>query len=179
VGGSNRESSLEGVIVRKLLISTAALGAAVLLATVFAGTALASKSIVVAFSGTYAGQASTEVNGSVATISANGTGKGTLIGAGSITGAGTGDTSAQPCVPFGGTGKITGAAGTISFKLLTGASGCGDEGGHNFSVTAHLTVVKATGKLAKAKGTLKLTGVYSHDDGSFSVKVSGKLTKTT
>jgi hypothetical protein len=37
--------------------------------------------------------------------------------------------------------------------------------------------VKATGKLLRAKGTLKLTGVYSHDDGSFSVKVSGKLTK--
>ena len=45
-------------------------------------------------------------------------------------------------------------------------------------MTAHLTVLKATGKLAKTKGTLKLTGTYSHDDGSFSVKVSGTLTKT-
>ena len=96
-----------------------------------------------------------------------------------IVGHGTVDSSQQPCVPFGGTGKITGTAGTtITYKLAPGASSCGDEGGHNFSITAHLIVVKATGKLATAKGTLKLTGAYSHDDGSFSVKVTGKLTKT-
>ena len=150
---------------------------AVLVAAATAGAATGKKPIVVAFAGSYAGQASTQINGTVATISATGTGKGTLIGAGSITGQGTGDTSQQPCIPFGGTGTIKGAAGTIAFKLLTGASGCGDEGGHTFTITAHLAVVSATGKLAKAKGTLKLTGVYSHDDGSFSVKVSGKLTK--
>jgi hypothetical protein len=138
----------------------------------------ATKSVVVAFTGTYKGQASTKVDGNTATITAHGAGKGTLIGVGSINGLGTGDTSQQPCIPFGGTGTIKGAAGTITFKVASGGSGCGDEGGHNFSVTAHLIVVKATGKLAKAKGTLKLTGAYSHDDGSFSVKVTGKLTKT-
>jgi hypothetical protein len=138
----------------------------------------AKKPVVIAFTGAYHGQASTQVDGNTATITAHGTGKGTLIGAGSINGAGTGDSSQQPCIPFGGTGTIKGVAGTITFKLAPGASSCGDEGGHNFSVTAHLTVVKATGKLAKAKGTLKLTGAYSHDDGSFSVKVTGKLTKT-
>ena len=140
-------------------------------------SAAATVSNAVAFTGTYAGQASTQINGSVATISANGTGKGTLIGAGSITGQGTGDTSQQPCVPFGGTGTIKGAAGTIAFKLLSGATSCGDEGGHNFAIVAHLTVLTATGTLAKATGTLKLTGSYSHDDGSFSVKVFGTLTK--
>jgi hypothetical protein len=134
--------------------------------------------VVVAFTGAYHGQASTKVDGDTATITAHGTGKGTLIGAGSINGLGTGDSSQQPCIPFGGTGTIKGVAGTITFKLAPGGSGCGDEGGHNFSVTAHLIVVKATGKLATAKGTLKLTGAYSHDDGSFSVKVTGKLTKT-
>jgi hypothetical protein len=162
--------------VKKFRISILAMAVAVVAAAT-AGSALAKKPIVVAFTGTYAGKASTQVDGTTATISANGTGKGTLIGAGSITGQGTGDTNQQPCIPFGGTGTIKGAAGTIAFKLASGASGCGDEGGHTFSITAHLTVLKATGKLAKAKGTLKLTGTYSHDDGSFSVKVSGKLTK--
>ena len=161
---------------RKFRITILACAIAVV-AAVTAGSALAKNSIVIAFTGTYAGQTSTQVNGNVATISAHGTGKGTLIGAGSITGQGTGDTSQQPCIPFGGTGTIKGAAGTIAFKLLSGASSCGDEGGHNFAITAHLTVLKATGKLAKAKGTLKMTGSYSHDDGSFSVKVFGKLTK--
>ncbi len=146
-------------------------------AAVTAGSALAKKPIVVAFTGTYAGQASTQINGSVATISAKGTGKGALIGAGSISGQGTGDTSQQPCIPFGGTGTITGAAGKITFKVLSGSSGCGDEGGHNFTITSHLAVLSATGKLAKAKGTLRMIGTYSHDDGSFSVNLSGKLTK--
>ena len=129
------------------------------------------------FAGKYAGQATTKIDGSTATIAANGNGTATQIGSGSITGLGTGDTSQQPCIPFTGTGKITGKTGTITFKVLPGSSGCGDEGGHNFTITSHLAVLKATGKLAKAKGTLKLTGAYSHDDGSFSVKVSGTLTK--
>ena len=69
----------------------------------------ATKSVVVAFTGTYKGQASTKVDGNTATITAHGTGKGTLIGAGSINGLGTGDTSQQPCIPFGGTGTIWGS----------------------------------------------------------------------
>lgn len=161
---------------RKFRISLLALAVAVVAAAT-SGSAFATKPIVIAFTGTYAGQASTKVDGTTATIAANGTGKGTLIGAGSITGQGTGDTSQQPCIPFGGTGTIKGAAGTIAFKLASGASGCGDEGGHTFSITAHLTVLKATGKLAKAKGTLRMIGTYSHDDGSFSVSISGTLTK--
>ena len=44
-------------------------------------------------------------------------------------------------------------------------------------MTGKATVVKATGKLAKAKGTLKMTGSYDRDSGAFSVKFSGKLTK--
>ncbi len=136
----------------------------------------ASTSKSIAFTGTYAGKASTQISGTTATISAKGTGSGTLIGAGSIAGQGTADTSKQPCVPFGGTGTITGTAGTVAFKVVTGSSGCGDEGGHNFAIVAHLTVLTTTGKLANAKGTLKMTGTYSHDDGSFTVKVFGTLT---
>jgi hypothetical protein len=36
-------------------------------------------------------------------------------------------------------------------------------------------VLKATGKLAKAKGTLKFTGVFDRDGGTFTVKFSGQL----
>ena len=150
--------------------------AAVALTAVTASSALVAKPILI--TGKYSGQASTLINGSTVTIAATGAGKATLLGTGKITGHGTGDSSQQPCVPFGGTGKITGTAGTtITYKLAPGASSCGDEGGHNFSVTAHLTVVKATGKLAKAKGTLKLTGSFNHDDGTFTIKLTGTLRK--
>lgn len=159
----------------KKLSFSIAVAAALATAAATASTALAAKPIV--FTGKYAGQASTQIDGNVVTINATGTGAGTLIGAGKLTGLGTGDSSQQPCVPFGGTGKVTGKNGTITYKLIPGATGCGDEGGHVFSVTARLQVVKATGKLAKAKGVLKATGIYSRDDGTFNVKLSGTLKK--
>ena len=143
------------------------------LASAVVASALPVKSVP--FSAKYAGQASTKVDGTTATIAATGTGLATLIGKGSLTGAGTGDSSAQPCVPFGGVGSMKGLKGTITYKLTSGASGCGDEGGHVFTVSGHATVLKATGALAK--GILKFTGLYNHDDGSFSVKFTGTLTK--
>jgi hypothetical protein len=151
--------------------------AAVVLAAATASTSLAAAQTKVAFAGKYAGQATTKIDGNTATISATGTGTAVPIGAGSISGLGTADTSQQPCIPFTGTGKIIGKTGTITFKVIPGSSACGDEGGHNFTITSHLAVLKATGKLVRAKGTLKMTGAYSHDDGSFTVKVSGTLTK--
>jgi hypothetical protein len=159
---------------RTFRVSLVAAAVAALVAAA-AASALPAK---IPFTASYSGQASTKVDGSLATISATGTGKGTLIGAGKLTGGGTGDSSQQPCVPFGGTGKLTGVAGTtISFKVAQTAQGCGDEGGHVFSLTGYATVLKATGKLAKAKGTLKFTGVYDRDGGTFSVKFTGTLTK--
>ena len=155
-------------------ILIAALAALTLAAVASAGTAT---NPPISFTGKYAGQATTKVDGNTVTIAATGKGSGTLLGIGSIVANGTGDSSQQPCVPFGGTGKIVGKTGTIVFKANPGASGCGDDGGHFFSVTGRLRVVKATGKLANAKGTLKLTGTYSRDDGTFTVKVAGTLTR--
>jgi hypothetical protein len=158
--------------------------ATVVLASVaLAGTALSATSQTtikkIAFVGSYSGQASSklESGSSTADLSATGTGKGTLIGAGTITGAGTADSSQQPCPPFGGKGTIKGAKGTISFTVVSGAKGCGDEGGENFSLVGYLLVTKATGALARAKGQLRFTGSYSRTDGTFSIKLTGTLKK--
>jgi len=159
---------------RKFRISLVAV-AVVALTAATAASALAPKNVP--FTAKYTGQASAKVTGDVAAISASGTGSGTLIGAGKVTGIGTGDSSKQPCVPFGGTGSMTGAHGLVAFKLTSGASGCGDEGGHVFAIKGYVTVTKATGKLLKAKGTLKFTGIYNRDDGTFSVKFTGTLKK--
>jgi len=159
--------------VRKLGITFSAVAATALVA---AGTGSALPKPV-PFTGTYAGTASTQVNGTTVAISATGSGKGSIIGAGKVTGTGTGDSSQQPCVPFGGTGTISGRSGSIAFKVTSGANGCGDEGGHVFSVKGYATVTKATGKVAKVKGTLKFTGVYNRDDGTFTVKFTGNLKK--
>jgi len=162
--------------VRKFRVVTLAL-AVVVLVTSAAALAAKPKPKKVAFLGTYSGQATTKLDGTTATIAATGTGKATVIGAGTLTGVGTGDTSVQPCVPFGGTGLLKGSGGSVAFKVVPTGKGCGDEGGHEFSVSGYVLVTKATGKLLKAKGTLKFSGVYSHDDGSYSVKFTGTLTQ--
>jgi hypothetical protein len=160
---------------------TTPIAAALAAAMLVAGSALAASTAVaktIPFTAKYTGTAVTKVTDNVADISATGAGKGTIIGAGKLTGTGKGDASQQPCVPFGGTGKMTGVAGTtISFKVLQTSKGCGDEAGQVFSLSGKATVVKATGKLAKAKGTLRFTGTYDRGAGTFSVKFTGSLVK--
>jgi hypothetical protein len=164
--------------VRKLTKSIVVVVAMLLATTAVASAATANtKPKKIAFVGSYKGQATTLANGSNVTITAKGSGSGTLVGVGAINASGSGDSSQQPCVPFGGTGTITGAGGTIAFKANPGATGCGDEGGHNFTVKVYLLVTRATGKLAKAKGTLRGIGTYNRDDGSFQLKLTGTLTK--
>ena len=149
-------------------------GAAALLVA-GAGNAVVPKKTVV-FAATYAGTATVAVNDQIADISASGSGTGTLIGRSSISGKGTGDASAQPCVPFTGPGTMTGAGTKLVFSVVSVSQGCGDEQGQVFSLSGKAKVTSATGKLAKAKGTLKFTGVYDRGQGTFSVKFKGTLT---
>jgi hypothetical protein len=152
-------------------------GAVVALALT-ASTALGSSAKVVVFAASYSGTANVTVNDSIATISATGTGKGTKLGSGKITGNGTGDSSVQPCVPFTGPGAMIGTGkNKLTFKVVTGSTACGDEAGQVFSVSGKALVVKGTGTLAKAKGTLKFTGVYDRGAGTFTVKFKGNLTQ--
>ncbi len=164
-----------------LVTGTAALALLVVVAAAFAaaGGGAKVKPKPIAFVGTYAGTAVTKTTDTTVAITANGTGKGTLIGAGKITGVGTGDTSQQPCVPFIGTGKMvgTGSNGVIIFKVVPGSSGCGDQQGQSFVVSGKATILKATGKLLKRKGTLKMTGTFDRSTGAFTVKFRGSLVK--
>jgi hypothetical protein len=154
--------------------AVAAVAAAAASVAAAASGATAPKSV--AFTGTYAGTATAQQVGSTANLAANGTGKGTLLGAGTITGTGTADTSQQPCSPFWGPGTMSGAAGAkLSFTVTTTSRGCGDEQGQTFSLTGKANVTKGTGKLAKAHGTLRFSGVYDRSAGTFSVKFTGTL----
>lgn len=159
------------------LIMSALAAVMVLAGTAVAGTSTSTATI--AFTAKYAGTAVTSVSDNVVAISATGKGTGPQIGAGKIVGKGTGDSSdPQNCIPFFGTGTMTGTAGTtVAFKVLNISKGCGDEAGQLFSVSGKATVLKATGKLLKAKGTLKFTGTYNRGSGAFSVKFTGTLTK--
>lgn len=150
--------------------------AVAVLALAIASAAATAVKKPIAFTGKYAGTATTQAADNVVTINANGTGSGKLIGAGKITGAGKGDSSVQPCVPFTGTGKISGPKGTLIFKVNPGSSGCGDQAGEQFTVSGKATVLKGTGLLAKRKGTLHMSGTYDRTNGAFTVKFTGSLT---
>ena len=150
--------------------------AAVALAVAGAGNTIIPKKTI-PFVGTYTGNATVQVSDQVADISASGKGTGTLIGSSSISGKGTGDASQQPCAPFTGPGTMVGTGGKIAFTVVSGSQGCGDEQGQVFSLSGKANVTSATGKLAKAKGVLRFTGVYDRGAGTFSVKFKGTLTQ--
>lgn len=157
-----------------LTVGVAAVAATILAGAAFAGTAAKPK--VVPFTASYAGNAAVKVTDNVADISANGTGKASVVGASKVSGTGTGDTSAPPCIPWGGTGTIAGPKGNLTFKMTSGTQGCGDEAGQLFSIVGRAAVVKGTGVFKKAKGTFKVTGTYDRGGGKFAVKFNGKLT---
>jgi hypothetical protein len=181
---SHERTSTKGVILRKHLLTSAVAMlavAAVCVGSATAGTAAATAKIV-PFTASFSGKAVVTVADSVATISANGPGVGSplLMGAAKVTGAGTGNTAGvgadNPCVPFTGTGSMTGVKGKLTFKVVPGSQSCGDETGQSFTVAGRAVVLSGTGKLAKAKGTLKLTGTFDRGAGTFTSKFSGKLT---
>lgn len=129
----------------------------------------------IAFTAKYSGMATTQTADTVVKINANGAGKALLLGVGKITGAGTADGSQRPCAPLTGTGKLSGPGGILIFKVKPGTSGCGDDSGQLFSIAGKVTVLKATGKLARRTGTLKMTGIYDRESGAFTVKFTGSL----
>jgi hypothetical protein len=138
----------------------------------------------VSFSGRYQGNAALLIdNGNVTISSVTGKGKGTLVGASTITGKGTSSSSAQ-CDPFTGTGSITGAAAKLNLKVVESkSSGCSS--GESGPVTVTFTgLAQVTGGTAKASGasgslkfngTLKLGGTSGSQNGSYTVVLTGKL----
>jgi hypothetical protein len=158
-------------------------------AAVAAGSALAGSTgstKIVTFNGTYAGAANVTVSDTLATLAAAGPGKATTtgvapvpkFGAGKLTGTGTSsaDKSAS-CQTFNGTGSLTGVAGAkLNFKIA-GAQACGDSETGPWSISGRATVTGGAGVYKKAKGSLKVTGVYNGSEKkTFSVKFVGKLT---
>ncbi len=175
--------STKGVTLKLFRISIAVgmIAAAAAMATsAVAGTAAKPK--IVPFTASFAGKAVVTVTDQVVDISTTGAGVGTplLMGAAKITGVGTGSTvgvgADNPCVPFTGTGSMTGVKGKLTFKLVQGSQACGDEAQQMFTVTGRATVTGGAGRLAKAKGPLKLTGTYDRGAGTFNAKLAGKLT---
>ena len=161
---------------RALLLLAVAIG----LAAFVAGTAVAAapKPKTVAFKGHYAGQVTEKVNGTDVTALTTGTGTGTVIGKGKLTGTVTASTANPPCSPIAGKGWLTGAKGKLKVTVLPTSRGCAasDTDQNNITVSGTVKVAGGTLLFRKAKGSVHFSGSYDRTSGAFSIKLTGKLT---
>jgi hypothetical protein len=155
-------------------VTAAALGGAILAPVCATASPVAHAAAKVAFSGKYSGHASVTVSGSSVTISSvSGTGTGT-DGITKLTGANGSGTTSGTCAFFSGPGMLSGTGGKLSLAVKSSSSGCGS--GNQIAVKGSATVKGVSGKLKKAKGTVKFSGTYDKTTGNFTITISGPLT---
>lgn len=151
--------------------------AALAVAAVVAGTALAAHSI--AFKGSYTGKVTEKVDGQAVTALASGAGSGTVIGKGKLTGTVKATTANPPCSPLSGPGAISGPAGKLKLIVVSTTSrGCAasEEDQDSINISGNAKVNGGTLKFKTARGTLHFSGHYDRKTGVFNVKLTGKLT---
>ena len=129
------------------------------------------------FTAKYSGKAVVNTTDTIATITANGVGKGSVIGAGKVSGKGKANTAVRPCVPFTGLGTMTGTGRT---KLTQGRPRHARLRGRSRRGLQPLRTRHRHQRHREARegeGLLKLTGVYDRGNGTFTVKFTGTLTR--
>ena len=148
---------------------------------VTAGSALAAppKPKTVTFKGQYAGHVTEKVDGQNVTALTAGTGTGTAVGKGKLTGTVQATTANPPCSPLSGTGWITGPKAKLKVTVVSPTSqGCAasQEDQNNITVSGNAKVTGGTLQFKKAKGAIHFSGSYDRSTGAFSIKLTGRLT---
>ncbi len=141
----------------------------------------------VGFVGHYTGTVALLIDNGTAKISSvkgQGTGTAALVGASTISGAGSAGASAL-CNPFGGRGTVVGKRGAIRFLVSSSnATGCSSGESGPVTVKFHGSAKAiggtgvdkgAAGSLAFS-GTLKLANTSGSQSGTFTVVLHGTLT---
>ena len=132
----------------------------------------------VAFTASYSGTAAVNVTDNLANIQANGTGTGTLLGSGKVSGAGTGDSSVQPCVPFTGPGTFDGHGRQDrlhrSRRLAPAAA---TRAARSSASPARRRSRARPGSSRRRPGRSSSPASYDRGAGTFTVKFKGTLTQ--
>lgn len=140
-----------------------------------------------AFNATFTGKLSWTATDTLATVeSLEGTSSNASVGLTKLSGTGKGALGAAK-VPLAGSGKISGADGSIDFTIDTAkssASGTDSEAPTTVIVNATANITGGSGKFAGAKGTLTFKGTFpiktikpGKETEDFSVTVTGTITK--
>jgi hypothetical protein len=160
---------------RALAVAVAAVGLVAAAGTAFAATP---KPKTVIFKGTYAGHVTEKVDGANVTAVTLGTGTGTVVGKGTVTGTVTATTANPPCSPLAGAGFITGPKGKLKVAVLSTSRGCAASADdqNDVTVSGNAKVAGGTAKFKKAKGSLHFSGTYDRSSGEFQIKLTGRFT---
>jgi hypothetical protein len=172
-------------VLRVGVLALAGVAAVLLVGAAWAGTAREAKSAtqvtlsakLTPFTAAFAGRAVVRATSdATAVINATGAGKGNVVGASKITGIGAGF-QGDPCSTFTGKGTMTGKLGKLNFTLNPGAKACSASSDPNKNaITATAKVTGGTLKFRKARGTLKITGIYDRGTGKFTATFKGAIT---
>jgi hypothetical protein len=127
-------------------------------AAIVAPVALAAKKH--AFTASYAGHGSGAVIGRAAAGSATATGRGRVIGAGTLTGSASGVFTSQTCVVFSGTAVLKGSPGSVTLAAHDAQACAGSTDANSVSFSGSAKVTGGTSTFAGAHGTLAFTGTY-------------------
>jgi hypothetical protein len=124
----------------------------------------------------YAGHGSGRVAGSEASGSATLTGRGNLMGAGTLTGSAQGRFVSRTCVTFSGSAVLKGRRGSLSLRASRGSACASSTSGATVSFSGEATVVGGSGAFLHAHGRVAFSGTYARDSGAVTVSLSGKVT---
>jgi hypothetical protein len=119
-----------------------------------------------------------KVDGQAVTALVIGAGTGTVVGKSKLGGTVNATTENPPCSPLKGLGAIVGPLGRLKITVVSTSRGCAasEEDQNDISVSGTAKVTGGTLKFRKARGTLRFTGRYDRQAGTFSVKLTGTLT---
>jgi hypothetical protein len=139
--------------------------------TVVAPVALASTSHV--FTASYTGHGAGQVSGTRASGSATLSGRGRIIGRGTLHGSGHGVFVSRTCIVFSGNAALKGTRGSIKLATRRARACSTDANDVSFSGTALITGGSAT--FAAARGKLSFTGTYVRASGAVTISFRGRI----
>jgi hypothetical protein len=151
----------------------AGLAAIATLATIVAPVALATRNY--AFSASYTGHGRGGVSGTRAFVSATATGRGSIIGRGTLTGSARGVFTSQRCVLFGGRAVLKGRHGSIKLAARRAQACAGNTDANDVSFSGSAQVTGGTSTFAGARGTLSFAGTYRRQSGAVRISFRGRI----
>jgi hypothetical protein len=127
------------------------------------------------FTARYAGHGSGQVSGNSASGSATATGRGNLIGRGTLYGSASGIVTSKTCVTFSGTAVLKGSSGSITLAARHAHACANGTDANDVLFSGSATITGGSAAFAGARGTLLFTGTYLRPSGSVTITFRGRV----